>query len=214
MDRRRFLSASSLAGASFLTGATAGSEAGRAAAPSNGVDAHAILDDPDAPVGGNPNGDVTIVAFVDYNCPFCKRSEPDLRRLVATDGKIRLVYKDWPVLARSSVTGARLALAAKHQGKYEAAHAALMAIHGPKTTESAMREAVAAAGIDMARLDKDLDANNAAIMDLIRRNAAQADALGLKGTPVYLIGPYLVEAALNYDGFAEVVSKFRSQIGK
>ncbi len=206
MDRRGFLSAFSLAGVSVLIGAAS-------AAPSNGVDIHAILDDPDAPVGGNPNGDVTIVAFVDYNCPFCKRSDPDLQKLAASDGEIRLVYKDWPILARSSIYGARLALAAKYQGKYEAAHAALMALRG-RGSESEMRAAVAAAGVETTLLDKDLGAHERAIMALIRRNGAQAEALRLKGTPVYLVGPYIVAAALNYDGFAGLVSRFRAQIGK
>ena len=206
MDRRRFLSALLVIGAAFA------SRAGRTAA-SGGVDIHAILDDPDAPVGGNPDGDVTIVAFVDYNCPFCKRSEPDLQRLVASDGRIRLVFKDWPILARSSVTGARLALAAKYQGKYEAAHGALMALHG-RSSDSTMRGAVAAAGVDMTRLDEDLGARDRAIMELIRRNKAQADALHLQGTPVYLVGPYLVAASLNYDEFSDVVAKFRARIGK
>lgn len=192
-----------------MTGASAGS----ATPQTNAVDIHAILDDPGAPVGGNPDGDVTIVGYVDYNCPFCKRSEPDLQRLVATDGHIRLIYKDWPILAKSSVTGARLALAAKYQGKYEAVHAALMALHG-RSSDAAMRDAVAAAGVDMAQLDRDLDANKGAIMDLIRRNGAQADALQLKGTPVYLIGPYIAAAALNYDEFADIVAKFRAHMGK
>ena len=114
----------------------------------------------------------------------------------------------------SSVYGARLALAAKYQGKYETAHDALMGIHGQKTTEEAMRDAVKAAGVDVDQLDKDLAAHGKAIDALIKRNNAQADALGLQGTPVYLIGPYLVAQALNYEGFSEVVDKFRSQIGK
>ena len=151
--------------------------------------------------------------IVDYNCPFCKRSEPDLQRLVSTDGRIRLIYKDWPILAKSSVTGARLALAAKYQGKYEAAHAALMTLHG-RSSDAAMRDAVAAAGVDTAQLDKDLDAHSDAIMGLIRRNGAQADALQLKGTPVYLIGPYIAAEALTYDEFADVVAKFRAHIGR
>ncbi len=209
MDRRRMVLSLSLAGASFLTGATAPD-----AAQPKAVDIHAILDDPRAPVGGNPDGDVTIVAFVDYNCPYCKRSEPDLQRLVSRDGRIKLIYKDWPILARSSVVAARLALAAKSQGKYEAAHAALMALRGPKGSEAAMRDAVAAAGVDMTRLDRDLKTHKAEIAALLKRNAGQADALGLQGTPVYLIGPYLVEAALDYDAFSDVVTKFRSQIGK
>jgi protein-disulfide isomerase len=65
----------------------------------------AILNDPAAPVAGNPKGDLTIVSFFDYNCRFCKKSEPDLERLVKTDGKIRLVYKDWPILTEASITG-------------------------------------------------------------------------------------------------------------
>ncbi len=212
MDRRSILAAGASAGAAFLFTSLVGAEIAPAAP--EGVDIDAILNDPEAPVGGNPNGDVTIVAFVDYNCPFCRRSEPDLQRLVSTDGQIRLVYKDWPILALSSVTGARLALAAKYQDKYELAHAALMAIRGKKTSDAAMRQAVAAAGVDMTQLDKDLDAHDAAIGDLLKRNAAEASALGLKGTPVYLVGPYLVAAALDYDGFADVVSKFRSRTGK
>jgi len=74
-----------------------------------------ILNDPDAPIGGNPKGDVTIVAYLDYNCPFCKKSTPDLDRIVKEDGKIRLVYKDWPILFPTSIYGAQLALAAKIQ---------------------------------------------------------------------------------------------------
>ncbi len=208
MDRRRMMLSLSLAGGAFLTGA-----ARSGAAQPNPVDIHAILDDPEAPVGGNPHGDVTIVAFVDDNCPYCKRSEPELQRLVATDGGIKLIYKDWPILAESSVTGAQLALAAKYQGQYERAHTALMALHG-QSSDGAMRDAVASAGVDMTQLDRDLAAHGDAIMKLIRRNAAQADALQLKGTPVYLIGPYMAAAALTYDEFADVVAKFRAHMGK
>jgi protein-disulfide isomerase len=208
VNRRGFLSTLPLGALSLATGLTPA-----AAAPGK-VDIDAILNDPEAPVGGNPDGNVTIVAFLDYNCPYCKRTAPDLQRFVSTDGKIRLVYKDWPILAPSSVYGAKLALAAKYQGKYQAAHNALMAIHGQKTSEGAMRDAVKAAGVDSAELDRDLDAHNRAIGDLIGRNKAQADALRLQGTPVYLIGPYLVASALDYDGFAEVVAKFRERIGK
>ena len=67
-----------------------------------------ILNDPAAPVAGNPKGDVTIVAFLDYNCPFCKKSAPDLDRVVKEDGKIRLVYKDWPVIRPTSIDGAMI----------------------------------------------------------------------------------------------------------
>ena len=214
MNRRSFLSSLPIGAILLGTGSAVGAWIAPAAAASGKVDVEQILNDPDAPVGGNPAGNVTIVAFLDYNCPYCKATAPDLKRFVTTDGKVRLVYKDWPILAVSSVYGARLALAAKYQGKYEAAHDALMAIHGRRATESAMHDAVKAAGVDVDQLDKDLAAHGKAIDALIRRNNAQADALGLKGTPVYLIGPYLVAQSLNYEGFSEVVGKFRSEIGK
>jgi protein-disulfide isomerase len=182
-----------------------------AQAQEKAISADAILNDPQAPVGGNPKGDVTIVAFLDYNCPFCKKSTPDLEKLVKTDGKIRLVYKDWPILTPASFHGAQLALAAKYQGKYEQVHHALMAIPGMKISNEKMTEAVQASGVDMERLNQDLKQHGAEIQALIQRNLAQADALGLTGTPAFLIGPFKVTAALNYEQFKEVVADARAQ---
>jgi|SRR5208282_4569492 len=178
------------------------------------IDVDAILNDPQAPVGGNPAGDVTIVAFMDYSCPFCKKSSPDLERFVQADGKVRLVYKDWPILAQSSITGERLALAAKYQGKYGAAHVALMGVRGGNISEASMTRAVKAAGIDMNRLEDDLKVHDADISALLKRNLAQANALGLEGTPVFLIGPFKVAKALDYDELKEIVADFRARIGK
>lgn len=167
--------------------------------------------DPEAPIGGNPKGDLTIVAFLDYNCPYCKQSAPALEKILQTDGNIRLVYKDWPILAESSVYGAQLALGAKHQGKYEAVHKALMGIPGHGIPKEKMLAAVKASGIDMRRLQADLDAHSTEIMALLKRNLAQANALGLQGTPTYIIGPF-VESTLDYDGFKQVVSDARAKL--
>lgn len=175
-----------------------------------GVDVDAILRDPDAPEAGNPKGDVTIVAYFDYNCPYCKKSEPDLEKVVHSDGKIRLVYKDWPILTEASVYGAQMALGAKYQGKYQAAHDALMAIPGRGISKDQMRDAVAASSVDMTKLQSDLSAHGDAITALLRRTLSQADAMGLQGTPVYLIGPYKVAAALDADAFKKVVAQARS----
>ena len=79
----------------------------------NEITSEMILADPEAPTAGNPEGDITIVDFFDYNCPFCKDAAVHLERLVKADGKIKLVYKDWPVLAPSSIVGAKLALGAR-----------------------------------------------------------------------------------------------------
>lgn len=176
-----------------------------------GIDPNAILNDPEAPVSGNPKGDLTIVAFLDYNCPFCKKAEPDLTRLVKADGRIRLVHKDWPILGDASVYGAQLALAAKYQGRYDAVHRALMAIPGRRIPKERMREAVAASGVDMARLEEDRTARQAEIAALLQRNLDQADALGLQGTPLFLIGQLKVAAALDYDGFKQAVAQARAK---
>ena len=176
-----------------------------------GVDPNAILNDPEVPVSGNPKGDLTIVAFLDYNCPFCKKAEPDLTRLVKTDGRIRLVHKDWPILGDASVYGAQLALAAKYQGRYDEVHRALMGIPGRKIPKERMLEAVAASGVDVARLEEDRKAHQAEIAALLQRNLDQADALGLQGTPVFLIGQLKVAAALEYDGFRQAVAQARAK---
>jgi protein-disulfide isomerase len=170
-----------------------------------------ILSDPAAPVGGSPSGDVTIVAYTDYNCGFCKRSAPALEKLVRTDGRIRLVYKEWPILSESSVAGAKLALAAGYQGKYEEAHRALMGLVGAKVPAEKMTAALASAGIDMARLQRDAAARNAEIAAALKRNDAQARGMLFQGTPVYLIGPLKVAAALDYEGFRDAVEQARAR---
>ncbi|MGX4804017.1 DsbA family protein [Bradyrhizobium guangdongense] len=178
------------------------------------VSREAILFDPAAPTGGNPKGDLTIVVFFDYNCPYCKQSEPELSRLVRTDGKIRLVYKDWPILTPDSIKGAQWALAAKYQGRYDDAHRAMMAIPGPKIPAARMREAIVNSGIDMDRLDADLQAHGDDITKLLRRNLAQADSLGLQGTPAYIVGDYRVTQALNYEGFKRVAADARARAAR
>ena len=91
---------------------------------------HEVFDDPDSPVAGNPHGDVSLVEFFDYRCPYCKQVEPSLEALLTQDRQLRLVYKEFPVLGPASVTAARAALASRKQGKYAALHRALMALKG------------------------------------------------------------------------------------
>lgn len=172
------------------------------------VDMRALTADPEAPTAGNPQGDLTIVAFTDYNCPYCKTSAGPLDRIVKADGRIRLVYKDWPILTQSSVYSAQLALGAHRQGRYETVHMALMGIPERGVSQERMLAAVRASGIDMARLQADLDTHSPAIIALLRRNIAEADALGLRGTPTFLIGP-LRTMALDDAGFRRAVAEAR-----
>ena len=177
----------------------------------NKITSEMILADPEAPTAGNPDGDLTIIDYFDYNCPNCKASAVHLERLVKTDGGIKLVYKDWPVLTPTSIIGAKLALGSKYQGKYLAAHHSLMNIPGYGIAEQQMIEAVRSSGVEMNRLEADINANAAAIADLLDRNALIADVIGLQGTPGFLIGPYKVNQALTYEGFQHVVADARAR---
>lgn len=173
------------------------------------MSAEMILNDPAAPVGGNPGGDLTIVSFFDYNCPFCKRTVEPLNAVLASDGNIRHVYKDWPILARSSVYGAKLALAAKYLNRYEDAYLALMNIEGSRVSEAQMRDALEGAGLDLPRLETEAGRRDSEIITLLQRNNTQAEGLGLRGTPVFLIGQFLVASALDEAGFRQVVADAR-----
>src|ERR1700722_19479177 len=115
-----------------------------------------VLRDPDIPVAGNAAGNISIVEFFDYQCPYCRNVEPELRQVVHEDGKVRLVWKDWPILGPMSVTASRMALASRYQDKFIEAHDALMAINSTHT-EDLIREALSAAGVDVDRLDRDLE---------------------------------------------------------
>ncbi|MDN5925751.1 MAG: DsbA family protein [Hyphomicrobiales bacterium] len=173
------------------------------------LSAEMILNDPDTPVGGNPQGDLTIVSFFDYNCPFCKHSVEPLNAVLASDGNIRHVYKDWPILAQSSVYGARVALAARYQDRYQDAYSALMRIDGSGISEDRMRQELERAGFDTKRLEADATRHHAQIATLLKRNNAQAEGLGLRGTPAFLIGQFLVASALDEAGFRQVVKDAR-----
>lgn len=172
--------------------------------------AEQILNDSNDPVAGNPKGDITIAVFTDYNCPYCKKSKPDLERLVREDGNIRLVYKEWPVLSEASAIGSKVALAARYQGKYREAHDAMMAIPGGGIDAQRMVDAVREAGIDMEKLDADLKNRDAEITAILRNVHAQGDYMGFASTPSYIIGKYRVPTALNYEAFKKAVTDARA----
>lgn len=166
--------------------------------------------DPAVPTGGNAQGDLTIVAFLDYNCPFCRLSAPILADVVKSDGNIRLLYRDWPVLTEASVYGAQLAIAANLQGRYAEAHRALMAMTERRASVATMADAVRGARLDWNRLTRDLDRHKPAIDALIKRNLAAAAQLGIRGTPSYLIGNVLASAP-DRSGFGFAIAKARAE---
>jgi protein-disulfide isomerase len=167
-----------------------------------------VLRDPDIPAAGNIDGDITIVEYFDYQCPYCRKLEPELRQVVQDDGKVRLVLKDWPILGPVSVIAARMALASKFQEKYIQAHEALIGVNS-KLTEPRMRELLAGAGIDVDRLDRDLVTNAKAIDAILARNSDQATAFGFKGTPSFIVGKFRVPGILTMAEFDQVIADAR-----
>jgi protein-disulfide isomerase len=172
-----------------------------------------VLRDPDIPVAGNADGDITIVEYFDFNCPYCRKLEPELRQVVQDDGKVRLVLKDWPILGPVSVAAARLALATKYQDKYVVAHDALFAVSS-KLTEPRIRELLSAAGIDVDRAARDLETNAKAIDAILARNNAQATAFEFKGTPSFIVGKFRVPGVLTMAEFEEVIADARKAAKK
>ena len=147
--------------------------------PENVLTEALVLRDPEIPVAGNADGDVTIVEYFDYNCPYCRKLEPELQQVVFDDGKVRLIWKDWPILGPVSVIASKMALASKYQGKYVKAHEALMGVSS-KLTESRIKELLSGAGIDIDRLNRDLDSNSKAISE----GSLQSSRPSLVGAPV------------------------------
>jgi protein-disulfide isomerase len=168
----------------------------------------AVLHDPDIAVAGNPDGDIAIVEWFDYQCPYCRKLEPELRQVVQDDGKVRLLLKDWPILGPVSVVAARMALACKYQGKYVQAHDALMGVNSKLTAER-IDELIRDAGIDPDRAKRDLAANAKAIDAILARNNEQAEALGFKGTPSFIIGKFRVPGVLTMAQFEQVIADAR-----
>jgi protein-disulfide isomerase len=172
-----------------------------------------VLRDPDIPVAGNPDGDITIVEYFDYNCPYCRKIAPELRQVVQDDGKVRLVHKDWPILGEVSVIASRMVLASKYQDKFIQAHDALIGV-ASKLTAPRIRELLAGAGIDLGRADRDLAANAKAIDAIIARNGEQAMAFGFKGTPSFIIGKFRVPGVLTMAQFDQAIADARKAAAK
>ena len=167
-----------------------------------------VLRDPDIPALGNPKGDISIVEYFDYQCPFCRKVAPELMGVVRDDGKVRFVLKDWPILGGVSVYAAKLVLAAKYQDKYEAAHFALVS-STVKLSEASVNDLLQKAGVDVERAKNDVEANKASLEALLARNDGQAKAFGFRGTPGFIIGTFRVPGILKASEFKQAIADAR-----
>lgn len=166
--------------------------------------------DSDSPVGGNPDGDVTLVEFFDYRCPYCKAVSSDLRELIEEDTNLRFVFKEMPILSKTSVFAARAALAADKQGKYTDFHFALMAVRGDLTEELVMVVAEEV-GLDVDRLRSDMKSRE--FDAVIRRNRALAEKLGINGTPAFVIAGKVIPGVVEMSELKSYIAEEREGEG-
>jgi protein-disulfide isomerase len=166
----------------------------------------ALLNDPETPIAGNPNGDVTIVEFSDYQCPYCRRAHAAVKSVLAADTKVRLVFKDLPILGEPSRIAALAALAARAQNKHLALHNALLEYNG-KLDRDRIMEIAGSVGLDLAQLQKDME--DPKLKAIIERNMALASALGVRGTPAFVIGKQFVPGAVDADTLKQMIADAR-----
>jgi len=156
---------------------------------------------------GNPKGDVTVVAYMDYACGYCRASLPAIATLLEKDPNVRVVYREYPILSDESVTAARWALAAAEQNRFKPFHDALYA--AGQLSEAAIQAAAAKAGLDKAQAEAAIKAPR--VEAELRTNHQMASQLNVSGTPSWVIGDQVVYGALGYDQLAEAVAKARKK---
>ena len=165
-----------------------------------------LLNDPASPVGGNPDGDVTLVEFFDYRCAYCRRVVSSMRALLDEDRDLRVVFKELPVLGPDSERAARAALASRRQGGYLPFHFALMAAED--LSLQGIRAAAEAVGLDPDRLEADMSAPE--VNAAIQANYALANELGIEGTPAFVIGTQLIPGAVDKARLEQLIREARS----
>ena len=166
-----------------------------------------LFNSPHQVVLGNPQGSLTVVEFFDYNCGYCKRALPDMLTLLKNDSNIRFVLKEFPVLGEGSVDAAHVAVAARMQDptgkKYIEFHQKLLGGRGPADKAHALAVAKEV-GFDMVRIEKDMASDE--VKTTIDENMKLADALGVNGTPSYVVGDELVVGAVGLDALKQKIA--------
>ena len=166
-----------------------------------------VFQDAASPVSGNPKGEVTLVEFFDYNCPYCRVMVPLLTQAEAADPWLRIVYKEFPILGPGSVFAAKAALAANKQGKYVTLHRALYQLRGP-VDEAKVLEVATNVGLEIQRMKADMQ--DSAIEGAIEKNVKLAEALRITGTPGFVVGDQISTGATDFDGLQALIAKGRS----
>ncbi|MBB4120929.1 DsbA family protein [Martelella radicis] len=168
-----------------------------------------VFADPNAPVLGNPDGDVTVVEYFDFQCTYCKRDYPMVRDVVAKDGNVKLVMKDWPIFGEASVYAAQAVQGAAALGRYDTALNALMTAEG-RLTHARIEALLTGAGLDFDAIAEAVKANEQKISALLDSNYHQAEAFQFNGTPSYVIGRMVYPGILDRIMLESAIAEARS----
>lgn len=167
-----------------------------------------LLNDPATPIAGNPEGDVTLVEFFDYRCGYCRRVLSSMQALMSEDDALRIAFKELPVLGEDSVRAARAALASQQQdqGLYVDFHLALMSAED--LSAAGIRATASQVGLDPDQLEEDMQSDE--VSKAIEANYQLASALGIEGTPAFVIGETLVPGAVDKARLEELIDEART----
>lgn len=164
-----------------------------------------IRDVSNAPFRGNPEGDIVIVEFFDYNCGYCKRAFSAVEQLLTEDAGVKLVYREWPILSEGSVYAAKASLAARDQDMYDAFHMELMKL--PRANEQTVLRAAEKVGLDVEKLMADMESD--AVKEHLDATRSMTEALGFSGTPSFVIGDTLVPGFVPMEQLVEIIAEER-----
>lgn len=166
----------------------------------------AVRSDPNSEVVGNPKGDVTVVEFFDYRCPYCKQAHTQLQALIKRDPKVRVLLREFPILGPDSLLASRAAIAARAQGKYLPFHTAMLETR--VLNEETIFRLAGDVGLDVERLKSDM--SKPEVQAIIARNRKLAEMLGITGTPAFIIGDQLAPGAVGVDRLIAMVEEART----
>ena len=166
-----------------------------------------LENDPGSPNLGNPDGDVTIVEFFDYNCPYCRQAGKTVQELIGSDPNVRIIFREWPVLGEGSIFAARAALASRTQGKYEEFHWALMNGEG-RATEASILKVARHLELDIVRLLADME--SPAVELHLERSNDLARNLGFTGTPAFIVGDQTVPGMISLEKIEKLIADVRA----
>ncbi|MBW4025265.1 MAG: DsbA family protein [Proteobacteria bacterium] len=170
-----------------------------------------LLEDTASPVLGDAQGDISIVEFFDYRCPYCKVMAPKLVELIGRDPRIRLVMKEYPILSRESIIASKVALVAARHGAYASFHAAMFALQGP-IDEARIFQTAQSVGLDPAMVRQEKDGPE--VLAELRRNLVLGNLIGVRGTPTFLVNQEMVTGAVSLDILEKLVQEARKGTGQ